>query len=128
MDMRASDGRYASSVSAVKVLMGSAGYAHTGSVYRGSESQESAVDRLMTIGGGVRVSPHIAAVASTKQQSIVRLGTRRDMVAALWSGITLIPDEITRAKQGEIVVTAILLAAVKVLRADGFYKAEIKVA
>ena len=122
------DGRYASSAKAVKVLMGSGGYTHAGSVYRGDQSQESAIDRLMTIGGGVRVSPHIAAVAATKQQTIVRLGARRDMVAALWSGITIIPDEVTRAKQGEIVITAVMLAAVKILRADGFYKAEIKVA
>ena len=122
------DGRYASSVSAVKVLMGSAGYAHAGSVYRGDQSQESAIDRLMMIGGGVRVSPHVKAVASTKQQTIVRLGARRDMVAAIWSGITIIPDEVTRAKQGEIVITAVMLSATKILRAGGFYKAEIKVA
>ena len=122
------DGRYASTAKSVKILMGSAGYAHAGSVYRGDQSQESAIDRLMTIGGGVRVSPHVKAVASTKQQTIVRLGGRRDMVAAVWSGITIIPDEITRAKQGEIVITAVMLAAVKVLRAGGFYKAEIKVA
>ena len=122
------DGRYASNAKSIKVLMGSGGYAHAGSVYRGDQSQESAIDRLMTIGGGVRVSPHVPAVASTKQQTVVRLGARRDAVAALWSGVTILPDEITRAKQGEIVVTAILLAAVKVLRADGFYKAEVKVA
>ena len=36
--------------------MGAATYAHAGSVYRGDQSQESAVDRLMTITGGVRVS------------------------------------------------------------------------
>ena len=114
------DGRYASTAKSVKVLMGSAGYAHAGSVYRGDQSQESAIDRLMTIGGGVRVSPHIAAVASTKQPSIVRLGARRDAVAGLWQGVTIIPDEITKAKQGEIVITAVMLAAVKVLRADGF--------
>ena len=41
----------------------------------------------------------------------MRLGARRDMVAALWAGVTIIPDEVTRAKQGEIVITAILLAA-----------------
>ena len=122
------DGRYASSVSAVKVLMGAGGYAHAGSVYRGDQSQESAVDRLMTIGGGIKVSPHVPAVASTKQQTVVRLGGRRDMVAAIWSGITIIPDEITRAKLGEIVITAVMLSATKILRAGGFYKAEIKVA
>ena len=121
------DGRYASTAKSVKVLMGGAGYAHAGSVYRGDQSQESAIDRLMTIGGGIKVSPHVAAVASTKQQTIVRLGARRDAVAGLWQGITIIPDEITRAKQGEIIVTAVMLAAVKVLRADGFFKAEIKV-
>ena len=122
------DGRYAPTAKAVKVLMGTGGYAHAGSVYRGDQSQESAVDRLMAIGGGVRVSAHVPAVASTKQQTITRVGARRDMVAALWQGVTIIPDEITRAKQGEIVITAVLLAAVKVLRAAGFYKAEVKVA
>ena len=121
------DGRYASTAKSVKVLMGTAGYAHAGSVYRGDQSQESAIDRLMTIGGGVRVSPHVPAVAATKQQTIVRLGARRDAVAGLWQGVTIIPDEITRAKQGEIVITAVMLAAIKILRADGFYKAEVKV-
>ena len=121
------DGRYASSAKAVKVLMGSAGYAHAGSVYRGDQSQESAIDRLMTIGGGIKVSPHVPALASTKQKAIVRLGARRDAIAGIWAGITIIPDEITRAKQGEIVITAVMLAAVKVLRVDGFFKAEVKV-
>ena len=53
------DGRYASSVKSVKVLMGSGSYAHAGSVYRGDQSQESAIDRLMAITGGVRVSAHV---------------------------------------------------------------------
>ena len=122
------DGRYAPTAKSVKVLMGSAGYAHAGSVYRGDQSQESAIDRLMAIGGGVKVSPHIAAVASTKQKSVVRLGARRDAVAGIWQGITIIPDEVTRAKHGEIVITAVMLAAVKLLRAGGFYKADVKVA
>ena len=58
----------------------------------------------------------------------MRLGARRDAVAGLWQGVTIIPDEVTRAKQGEIVITAVMLAAVKILRAGGFYKAEVKVA
>ena len=114
------DGRYAPTAKSIKVLMGSAGYAHAGSVYRGDQSQESAVDRLMTIGGGVRVSAHVPAVASTKQQTIVRLDARRDMVAGLWQGVTIISDEISRAKQGEIVITAAMLVGVKILRAGGF--------
>ena len=41
----------------------------------------------------------------TKQNNIVRLG-RRDMVSPIWEGVTLIPDEVTQAKKGEIVITA----------------------
>ena len=122
------DGRYAPTAKSIKVLMGSGGYAHVGSVYRGDQSQESAIDRLMTITSGVRVSAHVPAVASTKQQTIVRLGARSDAVAALWQGVTIIPDEVTRAKEGEIVITAVMLTAVKILRAGGFYKVEVKVA
>ena len=59
---------------------------------------------------------------STTSPTFPRLGMRRDMVAAIWEGITLIPDEITKAKSGEIVVTAVMLHAVKILRAGGFYK------
>ena len=47
---------------------------------------------------------------------------RRDMVAPIWEGISLIPDEITKAGTGQIVVTAVMLHAVKILRAAGFHK------
>ena len=50
----------------------------------------SELDRLT---GGVRVSAHVPAVASTKQNNIIRLGMRRDMISPIWEGLTLIPDE-----------------------------------
>ena len=43
---------------------------------------------------------------------MIPLGSRRDMVAPIWEGITLIPDEITKAANGQIVVTAVMLHAV----------------
>ena len=46
------------------------------------------------------------------------------MVAPIWEGVTLIPDEITKASSGEIVITAVMLHAVKILRSAGFYKQE----
>ena len=57
-----------------------------------------------------------------KQNVVIRLGSRRDMVAPIWEGVTLIPDEITKAANGQIVVTAVMLYSVKLLRAAGFYK------
>ena len=42
----------------------------------------------------------------------------------IWEGVSLIPDEITKAGTGQVVVTAIMLYAFKVLRTDGFYKVQ----
>ena len=116
------DGKWASMTGDLRAVVGAGTYAHMGSVYRNNSVDRNALDRLVEITGGIKVSAHVPTVASKKQNSIVRLGTRRDMVAPIWEGVTLIPDEITKAKSGEIVVTAVMLHAVKILRTAGFYK------
>ena len=116
------DGRYASATGEIRAVMGSASYAHAGKTYRNNSVDRTALDRLMELVGGVRVSAHVPAEASNKQNAIIRRGMRRDMVAPIWEGITLIPDEITKAENGQIVITAVMLHAVKILRAGGFYK------
>ena len=116
------DGRYAPNLSAIRVLMGSGTFAHAGGVYRATESDRTALDRLVAVTGGVQVSAHVPAVSANKQNSVIRLGMRQDMVAPIWQGITLIPDEVTLASKGQIQLTAVMLHAVKLLRAGGFYK------
>ena len=80
----------------------------------------------MSATAGVRVSAHVPGVASHRQNCVVRLGMRRDMVAPIWEGVTLIPDEITKAGTGQIVITAVMLFAVKILRAAAFYKQQVQ--
>ena len=116
------DGTYAAMTSDLRIVMGAGTYAHAGSVYRNNNVDRNALDRLMEITGGVKVSAHVPAVAANKQNAVIRRGTRRDMVAPVWEGVTLIPDEVTKAANGQIVVTAVMLHAVKLLRSDGFYK------
>ena len=116
------DGRYASVAGDIRIVMGAATYAHAASQYRGNSDNMDALMSLMDATGGVRVSAHVTAAASNKQNAIIRLGNARDMVAPIWEGVTLIPDEITKAKAGQIVVTAVMLHNVKVLRTAGFYK------
>ena len=116
------DGKYALGAGDIRLVVGGGTFAHAASQYRSNNADFNALDSLMKDSGGVRVSAHVPAVASTKQNAIVRLGTRRDMVAPIWEGVSLIPDEITKAKSGQIVITAVMLHAVKILRADGFYK------
>ena len=120
------DGRYADTAQALRIVCGTTTYAHAGSVYRQAETDRTALDRIMQLTGGLRVSAHVPAVASTKQQVIVRLGSRMDAVAAIWEGVTLIPDEITGASKGTISITAVMLHAIKVLRKGGFHKQEVK--
>ena len=116
------DGQYAASGADLRLVMGSDTYAHAGGQYRHANADDVALDRLTEITGGVRVSAHVPDVSGNKQNVLIRLGMRRDMVAPVWGGVTLIPDEITKAANGQIVLTAVLLHAVKIIRAGGFYK------
>ena len=118
------DGTYAAMASDIRVVMGSATYGHAASQYRGNATPDNALDVLERDTSGVRVSAHVPAASSNKQNAVVRRGSRRDMVAPVWEGVTLIPDEVTKASTGEIVVTAVMLHAVKILRPAGFYKQE----
>ena len=117
------DGRFAASIADVRLVMGAPTYGHAAGQFRSNNAGDrAAVEDLMAVTGGVRVSAHVPAVASNKQNVIVRRGMARDMVVPIWEGITLIPDEVTKAKSGEIVITAVMLHAVQILRAGGFYK------
>ena len=120
------DGRYATDQSMLRILVGAGTYAHAGTVYRSNNADYSVLDSLMAKTGGVRVSAHVPSVASNKQNSVIRLGSRRDMVQALWNGVTIIVDEVTHAGKGEIEVTAVMLLQTQIIRAEAFYKQETK--
>ena len=104
---------------------GSATYAHAGGQYRSNNADYSALDALDAKTGGVRVSAHVPAANGNKQNTLVRLGQHdRAVIQVMWDGISLIPDEVTKVKTGEVAITAILLAATKILRAASFHKQE----
>ena len=113
------DGRYAAGVGDLRMVMGSGTYAHAATIYRANNADDSALDVLMSRTAGVKVSAHVPAPTGSnkKQNAVVRLGMARDAVAPVWEGVTIIPDEVTKAKQGQIQITAVMLHAVKVLRA-----------
>ena len=122
------DGRYATGVGDVRIVMGSGTYAHSATAYRANgnnaDGADAALNVLMNDTSGVRVSAYVPAVASNKQNAIVRLGMAMDAISAVWSNIAIIPDEVTKASAGQIVLTAIMLYNFKLLRAAGFYKQE----
>lgn len=118
------DGRYASMVSQLRLLVGSDTYGDMAATYRSSSSDMNALGALMAETAGVRVSANLTATASSKQEGIVRRGGRMDSVSPVWQGISVISDEVTQAKAGEIVFTGIMLFSFAILRAAGFRKVE----
>ncbi len=118
------DGRFASMESDMRILVGSETLADMSPLFRGAQGDVSVVENVRRLSGGLRVSPHIAVAASDKQDAIVRRGMRRDMVCPMWRGVNVIFDEVTKAATGEIVLTAILQFAKKVIRTDGFARVE----
>ena len=120
------DGRHAMSEADIKMLVGTATLAFWSTLYRGNNADDSAVDSVRRVSGGLRVSPHIAAVTGTKQDVIVRKGMMMDAVAPIWSALTLISDEVTKAGTGEIQLTALAMANFRVVRTTGFAVVESK--
>ena len=123
------DGTFAGSVGDIRIVMGASVYGHAAGQFRSANAGDrAALEDLMSVTGGVKVSAHVPAVSGNKQNTVVRLGSRRDMVTAIWEGVTLISDEITLAANGQIKITAVMLHAVKILREAGFYKQQVQIA
>ena len=113
------DGRYASMASDLSMVVGAATYKDLGQTYRNTSVDRSALDRIMELVSGVRVSAHVPAPSTNRQNVVIKRGGSTSVVAPLWEGITIIPDEITKAANGQIVITAVMLFAMKVLRTAG---------
>ena len=112
------DGRYAATPGDLSMVVGAETLKDMGQTYRNTSVDRSALDRLMELTSGVRVSAHVPAADGTthRQNVVVRRGGSMTAVAPIWEGITLIPDEVTKAANGQIVITAVMLYAFKVLR------------
>ena len=110
------DGRYASLAKDLAMVVGSATLKDLGATYRNDSVDRSALDRLMELTSGVRVSAHVPGPTTNRQNVVIRRGMSMTAVAPVWEGITIIPDEVTQAKKGQLVITAVMLYAMKVLR------------
>ena len=77
------DGQYAADLADIRVVMGSATFGNAATKLP-AQGEENALARIRNDSSGVRVSAHVPAVAGSKQNALVRLGTRRDYVAPVW--------------------------------------------
>ena len=112
------DGKYASSMSEVRMAIGTATFTHALAQSQAA-SGENAYEYLGRVGGGVMVTAQLPAVKS-KNQLYIRTSMGSDAVAPVWQGIQLIRDPYTNASSGEVALTAIMLAGFSLLRKDAF--------
>ena len=127
------DGRYANSAADVRLLVNPETYRKMALTFRGAETLYSVLDYVKSIGGGLQVSGNMGDVpgAGTYEDIAIALAARgmaRAAVAPVWEGIRLIRDEITQAKQGQIVLTALMLYSFAVTRPAQFAEVRFKVA
>lgn len=123
------DGRYASTAKNVRLLVGAKTYQHMAVTYRANNSDDSALDIVMKISGGVRVSAHVPAPDSNDQFAVTaRAIGLRHAVAPIWEGVTILSDPYSESKFGQIRLTAIMLYAFKIIRTAGFNRLAFQVA
>lgn len=115
------DGRYASSVADVRLLLGPATYRAWGALYRTANSNESALEAVMRLAGGVQASAHVPAAANSLQEAIAaRALGMRHAVAPIWDGVQIISDPYSLSQDGQIRLTAVMLYNFKAVRKAGF--------
>ncbi len=97
------DGIFAGSVGDVRVLYGPETYAFAGGLVIATNHPETVIDKVSRIAGGVLVTDNAGPYSGNRQEGLIVKGAaRRSCVGALWSGIQIIRDEVTRARQGEV--------------------------
>ena len=122
------DGRYARSSGDVRILVGQSAFAHMSSVYKDTSTDETAAERLSARSGGLVVSPHVPAIASKRQNILMRLGLAAGAaVQPIWNAVSILVDPFSKAVQGEVVVHATLMSNFAITRTAQFWKQQIQI-
>ena len=122
------DGKYAGSLSDMRMLVGPASYKKAASLFHGNGDVDAA-SYLMARSGGIRVSGNVPDPASTIQGALTyATGGAGSAVAPVWEGLSLIRDPYSAAESGEISITAVALWNFKILREAPYSYQKFKVA
>ena len=124
------DGKFAANAGDIRIALNNDAYALAADTFANTTTTlaPTALDRLMSASGGVRVGANMPETASMTAKQIVRRGMAFDAVAPIWDGVSLIVDEITKADTGQVKITAVMLYNFAVLRSDAFVIPDMKLA
>ena len=117
------DGVFAGGVGEVRVLYGPETYAYAGGLTIANNHPETVIDKVSRISGGVLVTDNAGPYSGNSQEALIVKGAaRRNCVGALWSGIQIITDNVSRARQGEVRIHVIGMWDFAVVRSAGYIR------
>ena len=117
------DGVYAGSIGDVRVLYGPETYAFAGGLVIATGHPETVIDKVSRISGGVLVTDNAGAYTGNRQEGLVIKGVgHRNCVGALWNGVQIIRDEVTRAREGEVRLHVIGMWDFAVVQTAGYVR------
>ena len=123
------DGKYAASLRDVRALVGSNTYAKLGAAAPTNDDSMDAASWWEANTGGLRVSAHIAAPASHIQRAVLaKTGARIAAYCPVWQGLQVLRDPFSSAAEGQVHLTANLLAAFKVVDEASYVLRDFKLA
>ena len=124
------DGRYAGGLDEVCSVVGDATARKLATVFQTNDS-DSALAYSARVSKKTMASANIPAAAANFQQGVVARvgGEGMNAVAPIWSGVAMVRDEVSQVlrKQGQISITAIMMAGFSILRAAGFARTKFKI-
>lgn len=104
------DGRYANGWGDLRACIGVDTFAKYAGLFQ-SNGDMSLFDYLMGKLGALIVSKRVPALSGNAQKGlVVRTRGSQIMEVPIWNGVSFIRDEFTKAAEGQVIVTAILLA------------------
>ena len=119
------DGRYAAGLGDLVTLLGPATYRLGARSYRGASDAETVIEKLMRTTGGVMTSGLVAAASGDNQQAVTARGgaMHTGYAQRVWGGVEVIRDPYTKAADGQLVATLVLMQASKLLRSGMYVRA-----
>ena len=128
------DGINAYEMSDLRSVIGKATFGYVETLFRTGATDNgpraSACEYVKSRTGGQMVSSRIPAPASNIQTGIIAKTSYpgRNAVAPIWRALELVRDPYTRAAQGEVALTAIMLWNFKIVRETGWALFKVKTA
>ena len=113
------DGRYASRLADLSVVVGPATYRLGTTLYRDAAGDaETVIEKLDRVTAGVMTTAHVADPAADDQQAVIARGgaMHTGQAQRMWGGVEVIRDPYTLAAEGQIRLSLVLMQATAMVR------------